>query len=603
MKTFNLNLVSISLGIAFTVTSINSFAAAANPLYAVNSTGSYSSSLNGGVNGGTSAVLYDTGDKSFNRSMIADKLQDAESQDSKDFETTYGIKFEWFEHDGSLTEEGKKHIYQAENGTFKSEVHLTEEEKVKFSAQKGSTADSQPTSNNSEATVHPKESSSIISNNSQPEAETEGAEKEGKSGEIPSSKSGEIILTPSEKIETKERVKDASSHTELPKMGPAAVIPVTPTPEMTEARDTTEKAKPVMEIKAEQNLASATSAFSGTLSDLSQTTRAMATSFFNNTAVVQDQSAMVRNNAQYFVSYRHYFVEPIGIDKSDLRRQPSEMNVTTPNVNTYVDYAYHHYTLKNKNFHSKIHRNDITLGGYAQINGYNLGLAMISMKGNSTTLNNYTLASKVKMRTNGLLATFGWAFDKSYLNLGAYAVFSKVNTSRSPFGNSEQHASFNTQQYALDIVYGRSLYQTENSSILLNGGLTNVYYHQDSFNEQTDSQNAAPYSLQVDSSAYFNSFAHLGMQASYQTYISSFTTRSDIALRVEQALTANRFDLKLQDGTTITGSKNDKFTVRLSVGQTFIFDKVSIRVGAEFIEGNRTNARLDTVSATLSYRF
>ncbi|WP_410686190.1 autotransporter outer membrane beta-barrel domain-containing protein [Avibacterium paragallinarum] len=583
MKTFNLNLVSISLGIAFTVTSINSFAAAANPLYAVNSTGSHSSSLNGSVNGGTSAVLYDTGDKSFNKSMIEDKLQDAESQDLKDFETTYGIKFEWFEYDGSLTEEGKKHIYQAENGTFKSEVHLTEEEKVKFSAQKGSTADSQPTS-----TVQPKESSSIISNNSQPEAE---------------GKSGEIIPTPSEKIETKEMVEDASSHTELPKMEPAAVIPVTPTPEMTEARDTTEKAKPVMEIKAEQNLASATSAFSGTLSDLSQTTRAMATSFFNNTAVVQDQSAMVRNSAQYFVSYRHYFVEPIGIDKSDLRRQPSEMNVTTPNVNTYVDYAYHHYTLKNKNFHSKIHRNDITLGGYAQINGYNLGLAMISMKGNSTTLNNYTLASKVKMRTNGLLATFGWAFDKSYLNLGAYAVFSKVNTSRSPFGNSDLHASFNTQQYALDIVYGRSLYQTENSSILLNGGLTNVYYHQDSFNEQTDSQNATPYSLQVDSSAYFNSFAHLGMQASYQTYISSFTTRSDIALRVEQALTANRFDLKLQDGTTITGSKNDKFTVRLSVGQTFIFDKVSIRVGAEFIEGNRTNARLDTVSATLSYRF
>ncbi|QIR11689.1 autotransporter outer membrane beta-barrel domain-containing protein [Avibacterium paragallinarum] len=589
MKTFNLNLVSISLGIAFTVTSINSFSAAANPLYAVNSTGSHSSSLNGSVNGGTSAFLYDNGDKSFNKLMIVDKLQQgAESQDRKDFETTYGIQFEWFEHDGSLTEEGKKHIYQAENGTFKSEVHLTKEEKVKFSAQKGSTADSQPTSNNSEATVHPKESSSIISNNSQPEAE---------------GKSGEIIPTPSEKIETKERVEDASSHTELPKMGSATVIPATPTLKMTEARDTTEKAKPVMEIKAEQNLASATSAFSGTLSDLSQTTRAMATSFFNNTAVVQDQSAMVRNNAQYFVSYRHYFVEPIGIDKSDLRRQPSEMNVTTPNVNTYVDYAYHHYTLKNKNFHSKIHRNDITLGGYAQINGYNLGLAMISMKGNSTTLNNYTLASKVKMRTNGLLATFGWAFDKSYLNLGAYAVFSKVNTSRSPFGNSEQHASFNTQQYALDIVYGRSLYQTENSSILLNGGLTNVYYHQDSFNEQTDSQNATPYSLQVDSSAYFNSFAHLGMQASYQTYISSFTTRSDIALRVEQALTANRFDLKLQDGTTITGSKNDKFTVRLSVGQTFIFDKVSIRVGAEFIEGNRTNARLDTVSATLSYRF
>lgn len=554
--------------------------------------------------------LYDNGDKSFNKSMIADKLQQgAESQDRKDFETTYGIQFEWFEHDGSLTEEGKKHIYQAENGTFKSEVHLTEEEKVKFSVQKGSTADSQPTSNNSEATVHPKESSSIISNNSQPEAE--GAEKEGKSGEIQSSKSGEIILTPSEKIETKERVEDASSHTELPKMEPAAVIPVTPTPEMTDVKNdtaiSTEKANAVTEIKdqytIERNLASAASIVNGTLSDLSQTTRAMAMSFFNSAAVVQDQSAMMRNDTQYFVAYRHYFVEPIGIDDSDIRRQPSEMNITTPNVNAYVDYAYHHYTLKNNNLRSKIHRNDITLGGYAQINGYNLGLALINMKGNSTSLNNYTLTSKVKVRTNGLLATFGWAFEKSYLNLGAYAVFSKVNTHRSSVGDLDQHATFKTQQYALDIIYGQSLYQTENSSILLNGGITNVYDYQNGFNEQTDSQNAAPYSLQVKPSTYFNAFAHLGMQASYQTYISSFTTRSDMALRVEQALTANRFDLRLQDGTTITGSKNDRLTVRLSVGQTFMFDKVSVRVGAEFVDGNKTNARLDTLSATLSYRF
>lgn len=57
MRAFNLNLLSFSLGIAFATTSVDSFAAAANPLYAANNTGSHSSSLNGSVNGGTSAFF------------------------------------------------------------------------------------------------------------------------------------------------------------------------------------------------------------------------------------------------------------------------------------------------------------------------------------------------------------------------------------------------------------------------------------------------------------------------------------------------------------------------------------------------------------------
>ncbi|RIY31281.1 hypothetical protein CKF54_06950 [Psittacicella hinzii] len=272
----------------------------------------------------------------------------------------------------------------------------------------------------------------------------------------------------------------------------------------------------------------------------------------------------------------------------------------------YADYSYRWQDWdSNSSLKGHLDANAYTVGAYTQtLTGYNLGFAVQTLSGNwdeGSATSNIT-AGFAKVKSYGFSASFGKALERVYYGATLYANFNDFKVTRTVFSDADQKVNFDSQNYGLDLSAGWLALGNLERGLIVNGGLTAEFTHQDSFNESATNAASQLVSLSAQSRWYKQLFAHAGVKAFTQFKTFGFNSAVEAGLSVTGKVAGSDYKLRLADGSTTGQVFDNDFLARLNLGYSInLTNNFKISLGGNLEKTADWNQK--AVKLALDYKF
>ncbi|RIY35009.1 S8 family serine peptidase [Psittacicella gerlachiana] len=273
----------------------------------------------------------------------------------------------------------------------------------------------------------------------------------------------------------------------------------------------------------------------------------------------------------------------------------------------YVQAGYRWQDWKSKATSVKGHldSNSYTVGAYTQTaNGYNLGFAVQSLNGNwdEGNTNNDITAAFAKVKSYGFSASFGKALATTYYGASVYANFHDFDVTRSVISYADQKAKFRTQSFGLDVKAGWLALGNFNTGLIVEGGLTTEFNHQNAFNETAANSATSLLSLNTKSRWTTQLYANAGVRAYANFRVFGLSSTLDAGLSLNSKLAGQDFKLKLASGGTSGQVFNNDFLARLNLGYAVnVTENLRIRLAGNLEKSSTWTEK--SVKLGLDYKF